>query len=461
MDECFSDAFAGLEIPSQTRSVSCSCPAATRLIPLPAGSHGALSAKPVLSFVEVSVPPPAIPTRVPEEPSFKSGSPSVKRVLAIACIVLVGLFILFFVLPVQVERRSNRTLSHPPYHVSGGARALHQRLFIADLHADSLLWNRDLNVRNTRGHVDVPRLIEGHVGLQAFTIVTKVPIGFHTEPVNDTTDYITLLAIAQRWPVATWGSLLERALYQARKLHEFAARSRGKLVIIKTASDLARYIARRQHESGITAGLLGVEGAHALEGNLRNIDVLFDAGIRMIAPTHFFDNEIGGSAHGIAKGGLTETGREMIKRMHARRMVVDLAHASSRVIDDVVGLSTKPVVVSHTGVRGTCDHHRTLRDDQITGIAQTGGVIGIGYWEGAVCGKDAKAIARAIRYTADLAGVKHVALGSDFDGVVTTPFDATGLIAVTDALLDEGFSDEDVKMIMGGNVARVLMQTLP
>lgn len=334
-------------------------------------------------------------------------------------------------------------------------------MFIADLHADSLLWNRDLNVRNTRGHVDIPRLIEGNVGLQAFTIVTKVPMGFNAEPVDNKPDQIILLAIAERWPVMTWGSLVERALYQARKLHEFAARSGGKFVIIRTASDLARYMSRRQHEPGITAGLLGVEGAHALEGDLRNIDVLFDGGIRMIAPTHFFDNEIGGSAHGIAKGGLTETGKEMIKRMQARHMVVDLAHASSRVIDEVLGLSTKPVVVSHTGVRGTCDNHRNLSDDQIKGIAKTGGVIGIGYWEGAVCGKDAKAIARAIRYTADLAGVKHVALGSDYDGVITAPFDATGLIVMTDALLAEGFDDEEVKMIMGGNVARVLMQNLP
>lgn len=334
-------------------------------------------------------------------------------------------------------------------------------MFIVDLHADSLLWNRDLNVRNTSGHVDIPRLIEGNVGLQVFTIVTKVPMGFHTEPVEDTTDYITLLAIAERWPVTTWGSLLERALYQARKLHESAARSGGRFVVIKTASDLARYMSRRRHEHGMTAGLLGVEGAHALEGDLRNIDVLFEAGIRMIAPTHFFDNEIGGSAHGIAKGGLTEMGKEMIKRMQARHMVVDLAHASPRVIDDVLARSIKPVVISHTGVRGTCDHHRNLTDDQIKGIARTGGVIGIGYWDGAVCGTDVKAIARAIRYTADLVGTQHVALGSDFDGVVTAPFDAAGLIVVTDALLAEGFNDDEVNMIMGGNVARVLMQTLP
>jgi len=98
------------------------------------------------------------------------------------------------------------------------------------------------------------------------------------------------------------------------------------------------------------------------------------------------------------------------------------------VISDVLEISTRPVVVSHTGVKGTCNNARNLSDEQLKGIAKTGGIIGIGYWETAVCGRDAKAIARAIRYTANVAGVDHVALGSDFDGAVTEPFDTTGLV---------------------------------
>lgn len=339
--------------------------------------------------------------------------------------------------------------------------ALHQKLLIADLHCDALLWNRNLLERNTKGHVDIPRLLEGNVALQAFTVVSKVPFGFNIERTKDNWDTITLLAIAQRWPVATWGSLTQRALYQAEKLHEFAAQSDGKLVLIKTAADLRNYLARRQNDREITAGFLGIEGAQVLEGNPDNIDILFDAGFRLMAPTHFFDTKLGGSAHGATKGGLTAMGREMIRRMEAKGMIADLAHASPKTIDDVLAIAAKPVVVSHTGVKGTCNNTRNLSDDHIARIAQTGGVIGIGFWDTAVCGIDAGAIAKAIRHAVSVAGVEHIGLGSDFDGAVPTPFDTAGLVALTDALLKEGFSETEVVLIMGGNVLRLLGENLP
>jgi microsomal dipeptidase-like Zn-dependent dipeptidase len=272
---------------------------------------------------------------------------------------------------------------------------------------------------------------------------------------------ITVLAMAQRWPPRTWGSLKERALYQAEKLHEFAARSQGKLVLIKTATDLQSYLARRKTDRDLTAGFLGIEGAQVLEGDLANIDVLFDAGFRMMAPTHFFDNDIAGSAHGVDKGGLTEKGREMIRRMEAKRMLVDVAHASPQTIDDVLAIATKPVLVSHTGVKGTCDGPRNLSDDHVKRIAATGGVIGIAYFDAAVCTTDVRAIVKAIRYTADLAGVEHVGLGSDFDGAVSTPFDTADLVQLTEALMAAGFSETEIGLIMGGNVIRVLRENLP
>jgi microsomal dipeptidase-like Zn-dependent dipeptidase len=207
--------------------------------------------------------------------------------------------------------------------------------------------------------------------------------------------------------------------------------------------------------------VLGVEGAHALEGRLENLDALFDAGVRMMALTHFFDNEWGGSAHGTEKGGLTARGRELVGRMEARGVLVDLAHASERTFADVLGVATRPVVVSHTGVRGTCDNERNLSDEQVRAVAATGGLVGVGFWETATCGTDARAIARSARHVAALVGVRHVALGSDFDGAVATPFDASGLAQLTDALLEEGFDDEEVALIMGGNVARLLAATLP
>ncbi|MDZ7292734.1 MAG: dipeptidase [candidate division KSB1 bacterium] len=384
-----------------------------------------------------------------------------KKLCSIALVAALLLSLFFFVLPVQFDRMANRALRHSPYTPSERALALHQRLLIADLHCDALLWDRHLLKRNSRGTVDIPRLIEGNVALQAFTVVTKVPPGINFERNSDRGDLITLLVMAQRWPIATWGNLRQRAIYQAKKLCDAADHSEGKLVLIKTAAELQHYLNRRQQDQNITAGFLGIEGAQVLEGELANLDVLFDAGFRMMSPTHFFDTEVGGSAHGLQKGGLTIMGRKMIKRMEEKKMIVDLAHASARTIDDVLAIATRPVVVSHTGVKGTCDNIRNLSDDQIRRIAQTGGVIGIAYFEMAVCGGEALAIAKAIRHAVNLAGIEHVGLGSDFDGAVATPFDAAGLVQLTDALLAEGFSESEIGLIMGENVLRILGECLP
>jgi membrane dipeptidase len=384
-----------------------------------------------------------------------------KFLLVVGILLLLGAGIFFFIVPTQVEKSMNKVLAPPPYTASEKATELHKRILVSDLHADSLLWNRDLLERNSYGQVDVPRLIEGNVALQAFTIVTKTPRNQNIENNDDSTDNITLLAIAERWPFAAWSSLKERALYQAKRLHEFASRSNGKLTVIKTTDDLNQYLERRKSEPNITAGFIGIEGAQALDGDVNNVEVLFDAGIRMMAPTHFFDNDIGGSAHGVAKGGLTEKGKEMIRRMEAKRMIVDIAHASPKTIDDVLAVATRPVVVSHTGVKGTCNNTRNLSDEHLKAIAKTGGVIGIGFWDTAVCGTDAKAIAKAIRYAVNIAGIEHIGLGSDFDGAVTTPFDTTGLAQITDALLAEAFSESDIEKIMGGNIIRLLKENLP
>lgn len=360
-----------------------------------------------------------------------------------------------------MESHFNRVRLSSPPPPSERARVLYRRLLVADLHADSLLWGRDLLARARRGHVDVPRLIEGGVALQAFTVVSKTPRGLNIERNDDRSDDVTLLALLQGWPPRTWWSLRERALHQSERLQAMAARSDGRLTLIRSRAELASYLERRRQDAGRTAGLLGIEGAQVLEGRAENVDVLFAAGFRMMSLTHFFDNEVAGSAHGLVKGGLTPLGRDVVRRMEQRRMLVDLAHASSRTIEDVLAMATRPVLVSHTGVRGTCENVRNLSDEQLRGIARTGGVIGIGYWATAVCGEDARAIARAIRYAARVAGLEHVGLGSDFDGAVTTPFDTTGLPLLADALLAEGFGEEEVAKVMGGNVFRVLGETLP
>jgi len=142
-------------------------------------------------------------------------------------------------------------------------------------------------------------------------------------------------------------------------------------------------------------------------------------------------------------------------------MLLDLAHASPPTIRDALAIATRPVVVSHTGVKGTCDNVRNLDDDALRGVARTGGLVGIGFWQTAVCGTGGRAVARAIRYAAAVAGIDHVALGSDFDGAVAEPFDTTGLVEITDALLAEGFTEPEVEKVMGGNVFQLLSETLP
>jgi microsomal dipeptidase-like Zn-dependent dipeptidase len=386
-----------------------------------------------------------------------------KVFIVLGAILLAALGVFFFLLPGYVGRRMNATLEEPPYPASEVAKTMHKKLLVADLHADTLMWDRDLLQRGDWGHADLPRLVEGNMAVQAFTVYTKVPrfLNLNIESNSGDTDDITLLAVAERWPIASWTNLTERALYKARRLREASERSNGKLVILRTRQDVINFLERRKTEREIVGGFLGIEGANALSGEVSNLDRLYDAGFRMIGLAHFFDNEMAGSAHGVEKYGLTDKGKQLVKRMEEKRVFVDLAHASPKTIDDVLRMATRPVIVSHTGVKGTCNNTRNLSDDQLRAIGRNGGIVGIGFWDTAVCGRDAAAIAKAIRHAANIMGVDHVALGSDFDGAVETPFDATGVVQITDALLREGVKEDEIRKIMGENVIRMLQSYLP
>ncbi|MCC7705814.1 dipeptidase [Janthinobacterium sp. GW460P] len=378
--------------------------------------------------------------------------------LTAASLALIGGFLSA---PVLVDEHLNRI--HPPSGKapSAGTVALHQSLWIADLHADSLLWQRDLNRDSQRGHVDFPRLQRANVALQAFSVVTKTPRKMNIERNGSDTDNITALVVAQGLPPATWNSLLARATYQADELRQQTAKSHGQVRVIGSRAQLRSFIAAREKDPALLAGWLTLEGAHALEGKLDNLDTLYRAGYRMAAPTHFFDTELSGSQHGLKKGGLTPLGKQWLRAMEQRKMIVDLAHASPATIDDVLTLAKRPVMVSHTGVRGTCANGRNLSDAQLKRIAAQGGLVGIGFWNTAVCGKDVASIARAIKYTVKLIGAEHVAYGSDFDGAVTTAIDATGLPRLTQALLDAGLSEAQIRRVAGENVRDFLLKNLP
>jgi microsomal dipeptidase-like Zn-dependent dipeptidase len=361
----------------------------------------------------------------------------------------------FGLAPVLVERGGNK-VTDPAFQPDDRALALHRKLVVVDLHADALLWRRDLLALHDYGHVDLPRLIAGNVTLQVFSSVTKTPRGQNYNSNSGDTDNITPLVIAELQPMRTWHSLLQRSLYHAEKLHDFAAASNGRLRIITSPADLDALLAARAKGATLAGGLLSTEGAQNLEGDVRNVDRLYAAGFRMLGLVHFFDNEVGGSMHGVKKGGLTALGVQVVQAAEQRGMVVDLAHSSAATFADVLRMARRPVVVSHGGVKAVCDTPRNLSDDQLRALAANGGLIGIGYWDAAVCQPRPEFVARAILHAVQVMGVDHVALGSDFDGVTTTGWDTADVAVVTGALQKAGMAEADIAKVMGGNAVRVL-----
>lgn len=372
----------------------------------------------------------------------------------------------FFLVAARVAgarlNRVERTAATAP--VSERARRLHASLRIADLHDDVLLWDRDLLSRSGSGHSDLPRLIEGNVALQVFSSVTEVPRGLNLVRNQRDGDDITLLALASRWPASTWASRLARARHLATRLQQAAAASGGMLRLARTRAELSEGLQARAlaaPEARPVVAVLSTEGLQALEGRLEHLDDLFAAGYRAAGLAHFLDNEVSGSAHGVARGGLTPLGRKALRRMEELRMVVDLAHASPRAFDEVLGAATRPPWVSHGGVAALCPGPRNLDDGRLRRLAAKGGLLGIGYWEAAVCDISPGGVARSIRHAVEVAGPDRVALGSDWDGATTVAFDAAQLPELTQALLDEGLTEEQIRGVMGENAIRFLLAQLP
>ena len=364
--------------------------------------------------------------------------------------------------PGVVERRLNPvTMPEAGWPVSPEAEALHRRLVIGDWHSDALLWDRDLLDLAGRGHVDVPRLVQGNVAVQVFTTVTKSPRGQnYSRNASEAPDNITPLFIGQLRPFSSWFSLKERALVQAAALRRAAERAPEALMLIRSAEDLQVLLEARQNGAQTVGAILGTEGGHPLEGNIANLQVLYGAGFRLIGLTHFFDNELGGSLHGQSGAGLTDFGREVIAGMMARRMVIDLAHAGPQLVRDVLAIPGTRPILSHTGIHGQCATPRNLPDDLVRAIAEKGGVIGIGFWADVNCGKTPADIAASIKAAIALVGEDAVSLGSDYDGSVDAPFDVAHLAALTQALMDAGLSEQQIAKVMGGNMMRYLAQVL-
>ena len=375
----------------------------------------------------------------------------------IPLVVLAGAVLTFFgPLPGWVEGSMNKVDGQPLIAVSPEAAALHRSLHFVDLHSDTLMWGRELTEVSGRGHEDLPRLVAGNVTLQVFSSTTKSPWGLNYDSNPADSDQLPALMIAQCQPVATWTSLLERSLYHAAKLDHSVRLARGQLLKVTDPFSLDRLLGKHASAGGPVGALLSIEGLHDLEGKAANLDKLYAAGFRMAGLTHFFDNDLAGSMHGERKGGLKQFGRQIVGMMEDRGMIVDIAHCSHQCVSELLAIVRRPVVSSHGGVQATCKINRNLTDDEIRGVARTGGVVGIGYWDAAVCDTSPRAVAKAIKHVRDLVGIDYVALGSDYDGATTVRFDTSQLVQVTQALMDEGFSPQEIRAVMGGNALRVI-----
>lgn len=364
-------------------------------------------------------------------------------------------------LPGVVENSMNKIDYYQFAEVPEEAIALHRELTVIDMHADTLLWHRDLNAWGDRGHVDVPRLQQGNVAIQVFSSVSKTPKGQNYDSNSADSDNIRLLSIVQRQPIRTWNSPLQRSLYHAEKLSAAAKDSHGTLRLIHDRGELADFLRDREQNQELVGAIFSVEGLHNLEGDIKNVAKLHDAGMRMAGFTHFFDNEVSGSMHGEDRGGLTDFGKQVFDELERTGVIIDIAHASPQAVDDMLQRATRPLVSSHGGVQATCDENRNLSDEQIKGVAATGGVVGIGYWAAAVCDITPAAVVDAIEHVVKVGGIETAALGSDFDGAVTVGWDTTNVDLITAELLKRGFSKDDIALIMGGNTLRVFNDVLP
>ncbi len=329
---------------------------------------------------------------------------------------------------------------------SDSAQALHAEYPPVDLHADTLMWSRwvgyDLSAAHEPplwhaafgGHVDVPRMREAGMSGQFFGLVP--------------------LPIARR--VGRPGLAVHE---QIDALAGAIERRPGDLRLVRTAAEIDAC-----HRDGTVAALLGIEGAHALEGDLEQVDVFARRGVRYLGLLHFHANEAGHPAYGLGRRddeGLTAWGFELVRRCEAAGVLVDLAHINRRGFLDACSAATRPPIVSHTGVLGAFEHWRNIDDAQLRAVADEGGVVGVIFDKRYIGGDDLDHVVKHLAHIIDVVGEDTPALGSDWDGFILPArglFDPRGLPLLTDALLEAGVSRRTIGKILRGNIMRVLAE---
>jgi membrane dipeptidase len=364
------------------------------------------------------------------------------------------------------------------------ARQLHFSSIVIDTHDDTtqrfLDPAFDLGARNALGSIDIPRMKEGGLGAIFFSIWIPSKI--------------------------TGPEAVKRALSQIDAVHEQVRKHSNDLVLVTSAEGI-----REARQQGKIAALIGVEGGHMIASDLGVLRRYASLGARYMTLTHSGNAEWADSSTAKPEhNGLSEFGKDVVREMNRLGMIVDVSHVSDKTFADVLEVSKAPVFASHSDCRAICDAPRNMTDDMIRALAAKGGVIQINYhvgflsqefrnaekahpeWDKAIalevqkrCGDregckliegdrvtreyvlrgdlprvEWTKIIEHIDHAVKIAGIDHVGLGSDFDGA-NMPFgmeDASKLPQITNALLEKGYSEGDVKKILGENTLRVMAE---
>ncbi len=365
------------------------------------------------------------------------------------------------------------------------AHKLHFSSIVVDSHADTpqrlLTGTFDLGKRDAEGHVDIPRMREGGLNAQFFSIfITGRTLG----------------------PPA-----IQKALDQIDLVRQNIQEHSKDLTLATTAEEV-----RRAHAQGKIAILMGMEGGHMIGNDIRMVRIYSRLGVRYMTLAHFYNDEWADSATDKpAHNGLTDFGKEVVREMNRQGMLVDISHVSDKTFYDALEVSKAPLIASHSSVRAISNHPRNMSDDMIKALAAKGGVIQINYERNYLseeyrtafaalagdvsrmeekfkkeCGDDNVCIGKAeiklekeltaagklphvswekiiehIDHVAKLVGPDHVGLGSDFDGADMPDGleDCSKLPKITEALLRKGYAEEDIRKILGGNILRVMEQS--
>ena len=375
-------------------------------------------------------------------------------------------------------------VSNPSDEISPRAKKLHSSALIIDTHDDTtqrlLTPGFDIGIRHTDGSIDIPRMREGNLGAIFFSIWMS---GTVTGP-----------------------EAVKRSLDQIDVVREMVRTHSKDLALCTTAAEI-----RRAHSEGKIAVLMGVEGGHMIASDLSVLRSYAALGVRYMTLTHYLNDEwADSSTDKPAHNGLTDFGKDVVREMNRQGMIVDVSHVADKTFYDALAVSQAPMIASHSSCRALCDHPRNMTDDMIKALASKGGVIQINYHIGFLsqeyrdatkanpdldkqmqaeidkrCGKDEDCQLREgdnlvreavnagklprvgwekiidhIDHAVKLVGADHVGLGSDFDGA-NMPYgmeSAADLPKITDALLKKGYSEADIRKILGENTLRVMEQ---